>query len=84
MSVVVVVCCQVEVTCDGPTLHPTEREVSVYDIKTSTVSQARSECGCCATEKKNGTIYTEYVAISLSHVAGYVLTMEMKLKHVII
>jgi hypothetical protein len=43
VSLVIVVCCQVEVSCDGPTPHPTECEVSVYVIKTSTVRQARSE-----------------------------------------
>ena len=51
MCLVMVVCCQVEVSCDGPTPRPAECEVSVFDIETSTVSQARSECGCCATEK---------------------------------
>ena len=68
MSIVIIVCCQVEVSCDGLTPCPTECEVSVFDIKTSTVRQARSECGCCATKKKWINVYREYVAISLPHV----------------
>ena len=58
--------------------------LNVCDIKTSTVRLARSEWDCCATEKKNGNMYREYVAISLSHLTSYGLTMTMKLKHVII
>ena len=57
MCLVIVVCCQVEVSCDGPTPRSTECEVSVFDSKTSIVRQARSECGCRATKKME--IYTE-------------------------
>jgi hypothetical protein len=54
MSLVKVVCCQVEVFATDRSLvqrSHTDYDVSVCDLETSTMRRPRTELGCCATKK---------------------------------
>jgi hypothetical protein len=67
LSVVSVVCCQVEVSVSECSLvhrSPTECDVSEYDREASVMRRTWPTRGCCATEKNNISIVSRIVGSS--------------------